>query len=126
MPDSGWRFTAGDEDGEYMGNPDNSDIFSLNTVANNDPEIIPFLTVPYGTAFYRNENGEFIQDTLNMDARAEIDELLHEYQVINLDDFYANDSGKFDEMHKTLNEIQVHYQLSDEDIKEILLSVFGE
>ena len=31
-PDSGWRFFKGDEDGEYMNNPDNYHIFALNTV----------------------------------------------------------------------------------------------
>lgn len=59
MPDSGWRFTAGDENEEYMDNPDNSGIYALNTVANNDPEIIPFLTAPCGSAFYRDEDGIF-------------------------------------------------------------------
>jgi len=58
--DSGWRFTAGDESGEYMDNPDNSGIYSLNVVANNDPEIIPFLTSPCGSYFARDENGVFV------------------------------------------------------------------
>lgn len=62
MPDSGWRFTAGDESEEYMDNPENSGIYALNTVANNDPDIIPFLHAPYGSAFIRDENGIFQED----------------------------------------------------------------
>ena len=60
--DSGWRFTAGDESDEYMDDPNNSGIYALNTVANNDPEIIPFLTSPYGSAFFRDEDGIFRKD----------------------------------------------------------------
>ena len=55
--DSGWRFTAGDESDEYMDDPNNSGIYALNTVANNDPEIIPFLTAPCGSAFIRDDEG---------------------------------------------------------------------
>ena len=57
--DSGWRFTAGDESDEYMDNPDNSGIYHLNTIANYDMEIIPFLDSEINTAYIRNENGEF-------------------------------------------------------------------
>lgn len=55
--DSGWRFTAGDESDEYMDDSKNSGFYALNTIANNDSEIIPFLTAPYGSFFYRDENG---------------------------------------------------------------------
>ena len=41
--DSGWRFLAGDESDEYMDNTDNAGIYKLNTIANYDPDIIPFL-----------------------------------------------------------------------------------
>ena len=44
--DSGWRFTAGDKSNAYMDEPYNFGIHSLNTVANNDSEIIPFLSSP--------------------------------------------------------------------------------
>ncbi len=57
--DSGWRFFAGDEDQDYMDNPDNSDIFSLNTICNYDPDIIEYLESPVGTALYRDKNGYF-------------------------------------------------------------------
>ncbi|MDR2861872.1 MAG: DUF2185 domain-containing protein [Syntrophobacterales bacterium] len=62
MPDSGWRFFAGDESDEYVNNPDNSGIYALNTIANYDPDIIPLLASPYGTAFGRDENGVFQEE----------------------------------------------------------------
>ncbi|MFT3994171.1 MAG: DUF2185 domain-containing protein [Dysgonomonas sp.] len=60
--DSGWRFTAGDESDEYIDNADNMGIYHLNTVCNNDPEIIPFLKADYGTAYMRDEDGIFRED----------------------------------------------------------------
>ncbi len=62
MPDSGWRFTAGDEDEEYMDNADNLGVYTLNTICNYDPDIIPLLDAGYGSAFYRDENGKFQKD----------------------------------------------------------------
>lgn len=62
MPDSGWRFTAGDESDEYMDNPDNSGVYHLNTICNYDPEIIPFLHAEFGSAYYRDEDGRFQMD----------------------------------------------------------------
>lgn len=61
FPDSGWRFTAGDESEEYMANPDHSGVYALNTVCNYDPEIIPLLRAPYGTAYLRDQHGAFRQ-----------------------------------------------------------------
>lgn len=61
FPDSGWRFFAGDETEEYTDNPDNINIFSLNTICNYDVEIIPYLNAPYGSAFIRDVNG-FVKD----------------------------------------------------------------
>jgi hypothetical protein len=60
--DSGWRFTAGDESEEYMGNLGNSSNYTLNMIANDDPEIIPFLTAPVGSAFYRDDDGVLRRD----------------------------------------------------------------
>lgn len=65
--DSGWRFTAGDEDEEYMDNPDNFDIYHLNSVCNYDPEITPFLDSVYGTAFIRDEDGQFQEDEIDFE-----------------------------------------------------------
>ena len=59
IPDSGWRFVAGDENREYMANPANMGTYALNTLCNYDPDIIPLLNSPYGTAYYRDADGHF-------------------------------------------------------------------
>ena len=59
--DSGWRFTAGDESEAYMDDPNNSGIYKLNTICNDDSDIIPLLHTPAPCAFERNENGVFQQ-----------------------------------------------------------------
>lgn len=56
--DSGWRFLAGDESDEYMDNPDNHAIYDVNTFANYDREIIPFLESPPGSRFIRDPETE--------------------------------------------------------------------
>ena len=65
--DSGWRFTAGDESDEYMDDPGNSGIYALNTIANYDPEIIPFLNAPYSSAFARDKDGVFQEEEFEPD-----------------------------------------------------------
>ena len=57
--DSGWRFSAGDESDEYMDDPNNAGIYKLNTICNDDPDIIPLLHTPAPCAFERDENGVF-------------------------------------------------------------------
>ena len=53
--DSGWRFFSGTESQAYVDNPDNTSFFSVNTIANYDPTIIPFLDKPIGSEFERIE-----------------------------------------------------------------------
>ncbi|MCL2300344.1 MAG: DUF2185 domain-containing protein [Firmicutes bacterium] len=60
--DSGWRFFTGDEDDDYANNPDNSGVYDLNTICNDDPGIIPLLRTPAGTAFARDEKGRFREE----------------------------------------------------------------
>jgi hypothetical protein len=67
--DSGWRFTAGRESEEYMDNPDNHGIYDVNTIANYDPEIIPFLDARPGSALERDRRS---------DKFVEIERELHE------------------------------------------------
>jgi hypothetical protein len=50
---SGWSFMSGTESQEYMDDPSNSAIYDVNTIANYDPAIIPFLDSPRGSAFER-------------------------------------------------------------------------
>lgn len=59
LPDSGWRFFAGDETDEYLADPQNAGIYDLNTICNYDREIMPYLSAPVGSAFLRDENGAF-------------------------------------------------------------------
>jgi hypothetical protein len=58
--DSGWVFTAGYESQVYMDDADNHGIYDVNTIANYDSEIIPFLDAPAGAAFER-QGSSFVQ-----------------------------------------------------------------
>jgi len=58
--DSGWRFMAGYESQAYMDDPSNSGIYDVNTIANYDPAIIPYLSMPPGTRLDRvSDSREF-------------------------------------------------------------------
>lgn len=63
VPDSGWRFLAGDEGQEYLEDPARCGIYHLNTICNYDPEIIPLLTAPGGSTYVRGENGRLMAMT---------------------------------------------------------------
>jgi len=58
--DSGWRFLAGDEDDGYTNEPANHGIYDVNTIANYDPEIIPYLDSGAGCAFERAAGGPLL------------------------------------------------------------------
>ena len=49
--DSGWRFFAGDEDQAYIDDLSHTSVFAVNTIANYDPDIIPYLDTPAPCAF---------------------------------------------------------------------------
>jgi hypothetical protein len=58
--DSGWRFFAGDETQEYIDDPENLNLYDVNTIANYDREIIPYLAAPVGSAYERDPtSGDF-------------------------------------------------------------------
>jgi hypothetical protein len=60
--DSGWVFTAGQESQAYMDDAANHGIYDINTIANYDPDIVPFLDAPPGTAFERESpSSRFVQ-----------------------------------------------------------------
>lgn len=61
-PDSGWRFMAGNEDEEYMNNPNNHHVFAINTICNYDKDIISYLKSEIGTSYIRISKSEFIKD----------------------------------------------------------------
>jgi hypothetical protein len=60
-PDCGWRFFSGTETQEYVDDPQNTMMYDVNTIANYDPEIVPFLDAPYPIAFARDERGRFVE-----------------------------------------------------------------
>ena len=57
--DSGWRFLSGTESQDYVDNPENLKIYDVNTIANYDPDIIPYLNLPIGTVLIRISEHEF-------------------------------------------------------------------
>jgi hypothetical protein len=63
-PDSGWRFFAGDESQEYADNPNNFMFYDINTIANYDRSIVPLIESDCGTAWIRDEQGNFVQEAL--------------------------------------------------------------
>lgn len=56
--DSGWRFLSGFEDDAYMADPAFHEIYDVNTIANYDPSIIPFLEAQPGNAYEKAEQSE--------------------------------------------------------------------
>jgi hypothetical protein len=65
--DTGWRFFAGDEDDAYMDAIEHHGVYALNTIANYDRAIIPYLDAPVGSAFCR-DGERFVPDPLGMPA----------------------------------------------------------
>lgn len=60
--DSGWRFMSGLESDEYMDDVNNHGVYDVNTIANYDPDIIPFLNASIGAAFEREDStGQFVE-----------------------------------------------------------------
>ena len=58
--DSGWRFFSGYKDDEYVNNPENIGLFDIKSISEIDPDVIPLINNPLGTAFEReNEHSAF-------------------------------------------------------------------
>ncbi len=58
--DSGWRFFCGDEDDDYVNNPDNIVICDIRTVLSADTSILPYLAdSAYGAWEREDENTGF-------------------------------------------------------------------
>lgn len=58
-PDSGWRFFSGEESEDYINDAANTEVYDLNTICNYDPDILPLLNAPAGTAYARGADGKF-------------------------------------------------------------------
>lgn len=124
--DSGWRFTAGDEDEEYMSNPENAGVYTLNALANIDIDIIPFLNSPVGSGFFRDENGKLVKDDFNIIARQEIDEILYEHNIADSKDYERRDQEELAEIYENIKVVQENYDLSDDEVEEMLKSIFSD
>ena len=68
--DSGWRFKSGLESDQDLEDPDGFGIYDVNTIANYDPEIIPYLSAAAESAFER-EGGVGPFAAVNFDPPAE-------------------------------------------------------
>jgi len=51
--DCGWRFFSGTEDQFYVDDPNNSMFYDVNTIANYDNAVIPYLGLPLGVELER-------------------------------------------------------------------------
>lgn len=58
-PDSGWRFFSGEESNDYVNDLAHTEVYDLNTICNYDPDILPLLNAPVGTAYARGADGKF-------------------------------------------------------------------
>ena len=56
--DSGWRFLSGDESQAYADEASNFAMYDVNTIANYDDSIVPFLSAPIGSAYARGSDGK--------------------------------------------------------------------
>jgi hypothetical protein len=61
--DSGWRFLTGFETDQYLDNINNFTKFDINWIVNCDPEILPYLDKPVGSAFGRDpaQGNKFVE-----------------------------------------------------------------
>ncbi|WP_157219944.1 DUF2185 domain-containing protein [Flavisphingomonas formosensis] len=55
--DSGWRFFAGDENQDYMNDPQRHGVYDVNTIVNYDPDVLPLLDNEAGSRFERDAKG---------------------------------------------------------------------
>ena len=59
--DSGWLFMSGTESEAYTNDPANYEVYDVNTIANYDSDIVPFLHAPPGSSYERPGNqGAFV------------------------------------------------------------------
>ncbi len=59
--DSGWRFFSGSETQEYIDITANSGVYAVNTIANYDPAVIPYLELPVGVELERMAGTDVFQ-----------------------------------------------------------------
>ena len=74
--DSGWRFFSGTEDQAYVDHPSNLAIYALTTIAEIDPDVVPFLKFPPPCAFEREQEDEPFHEALGFQFRPESDSIV--------------------------------------------------
>ncbi|MBQ1441652.1 MAG: DUF2185 domain-containing protein [Clostridia bacterium] len=67
--DSGWRFFSGTESDDYLSDSRFNGVYDLNTVVNYCPETLKLLDSPPYTAYRRDENGDWINISYDVDWR---------------------------------------------------------
>lgn len=60
--DSGWYFGVGNEDNDYFNDPNNMELWSVNSALMFDGALSEFITAPYGTAIVRAASDRFELD----------------------------------------------------------------
>jgi len=60
--DSGWCFSVGNETDEYINNPDNLELWVVNSVLMTEPALNEFITAPFDTAIVRVSSEKFELD----------------------------------------------------------------
>ena len=68
--DSGWLFKDGSEDQAYLDDPGNVSLMAVNTIANFDTDVLPFLMYPAGSAVERGADGKLSLATPQVPAPA--------------------------------------------------------
>lgn len=58
LTDSGWRFFSSKETQAYVNDADNLGFYDINTVANYDPTIIPYLELAVGSELVRKTGSD--------------------------------------------------------------------
>jgi hypothetical protein len=79
--DSGWRFFSGDESEDYINDPSHTGIYDLNTAANYDPDVVPYLDTRPPCAFEKVAEGheyERVEDAGLSDAEFPVVEGHHQ------------------------------------------------
>lgn len=56
--DSGWRFFTGDEDDDYISDPENFAVYDINTILAIDDSVLPYLQVKAEIAFIRKKDSD--------------------------------------------------------------------
>ncbi len=89
-------------------------------------DIIPFLNSPVGSGFFRDENGKLVKDDFNIIARQEIDEILYEHNIADSMDYERRDQEELAEIYENIKVVQENYGLSDDEVEEMLKSIFSD